>query len=653
MKKIFPLYLVLAFFMASVAFPAVGMAASFPDTTGHWAEEYIISLANAGYISGYPDGTFKPDKVVSRAEFVTVLVQCMGSSPGTGSSGFADTSRHWAKGYIAQAVALGILIPEEYPTGLSPDGGIKRSECAAMLVRALGEQPDYSTLPFTDKETVNRSMYRGYVKTAYNLGLLSGFPDGSFQPFQEVTRAQMSKVMTGFLEKTDSTIPGPVNPGVPTTGSITSVAVEEEIYPLSDGITLVADNREVKVTSLSASQGELLVNNQYRFDLERPEKLAMKVFSHYIGIREMTVSGDRLVVYPEYRKVTSITMGSRKYDPYYVNLYVNYMDDKRYLSELNIIDEYTVILDRDKYDLSRDKVTIELGRDFYDISRIDFDRKETRLQLTKTDAVVIGELSMANISAIFAGNNSLDLNRIRTIDFIIKGERYRMMQVRLDGAGNFIVNNTTYPANQVQMIADGMEYDINFIQVVKGKFVFYCTEGSLTGRVMINNSYYDPEKVQILKDNVAYDMDDIIVLSRNYLRIAGKQYDLRDAKFQCKFDGKLHDIKWLDYDNNLQMVTMEVKESIISQPDNQPGKFVFFEGSSKIKDGTSGVTIYAGRRWANFSSITILDPLTFSFEERTYKLIGAIVTIGNTDYEIVDTSWHGASKILDLYLKKI
>lgn len=138
MKKIFPLYLVLAFFMASVAFPAVGMAASFPDTTGHWAEEYIISLANAGYISGYPDGTFKPDKVVSRAEFVTVLVQCMGSSPGTGSSGFADTSRHWAKGYIAQAVALGILIPEEYPTGLSPDGGIKRSECAAMLVRALG-----------------------------------------------------------------------------------------------------------------------------------------------------------------------------------------------------------------------------------------------------------------------------------------------------------------------------------------------------------------------------------------------------------------------------------------------------------------------------------------------------------------------------------
>jgi len=45
----------------------------FSDVSGHWAEEYIYSAAHKGWVTGYPDGTFKPDQYITRAEFATLV----------------------------------------------------------------------------------------------------------------------------------------------------------------------------------------------------------------------------------------------------------------------------------------------------------------------------------------------------------------------------------------------------------------------------------------------------------------------------------------------------------------------------------------------------------------------------------------------------
>ena len=73
------------------------------DITGHWAYEMINKLVGMGCISGYPDGTFKPDNAITRAEFTVVLVKAWAES--TGGPLFTDTTGHWAKDYIETAAS--------------------------------------------------------------------------------------------------------------------------------------------------------------------------------------------------------------------------------------------------------------------------------------------------------------------------------------------------------------------------------------------------------------------------------------------------------------------------------------------------------------------------------------------------------------------
>lgn len=73
MKKLLSILLILTVFGAFWGVPALG--AAFPDTAGHWAEADIQAMAAAGVVSGYPDGTFRPDAPVTRAEFAKIICE--------------------------------------------------------------------------------------------------------------------------------------------------------------------------------------------------------------------------------------------------------------------------------------------------------------------------------------------------------------------------------------------------------------------------------------------------------------------------------------------------------------------------------------------------------------------------------------------------
>jgi hypothetical protein len=75
----------------TLVFPATALGAKeFSDTKGHWAISYIQDLADQGYINGYPDGTFKPDRTMTKAEFTTALIGSLGITPS--EPDFADRS---------------------------------------------------------------------------------------------------------------------------------------------------------------------------------------------------------------------------------------------------------------------------------------------------------------------------------------------------------------------------------------------------------------------------------------------------------------------------------------------------------------------------------------------------------------------------------
>ncbi|MBR4015370.1 MAG: S-layer homology domain-containing protein, partial [Anaerotignum sp.] len=99
-----------------------------------WYNEAVSSMANGGYVVGYPDGTFGGGKNITRAEFVTMLVNFMGISEGTAV--FSDVKEsHWAYKQIATA-SKGLV--SGYPDGtFRPDQPITRAEAVSILNRIL------------------------------------------------------------------------------------------------------------------------------------------------------------------------------------------------------------------------------------------------------------------------------------------------------------------------------------------------------------------------------------------------------------------------------------------------------------------------------------------------------------------------------------
>lgn len=106
--------------------------ALFPDIKGIYAEEYIRHLHDMGAINGFPDGTFKPNKGVSRAEFVTMLLNTLKVEKKSRSKGFKDTSEHWAKDAINTAYDMKIINGFKDGT-FKPNDGITAAQAAKII----------------------------------------------------------------------------------------------------------------------------------------------------------------------------------------------------------------------------------------------------------------------------------------------------------------------------------------------------------------------------------------------------------------------------------------------------------------------------------------------------------------------------------------
>ena len=106
-----------------------------------WYEEAVISLASSGIISGYSDGTFKPMRAVTRAEFVSILSALYGSKNSVANTSFSDVpATHWAYSAIALAESMGWV---KGSNGLfRPDDSLTRAEAVTAINRFLERSAD-------------------------------------------------------------------------------------------------------------------------------------------------------------------------------------------------------------------------------------------------------------------------------------------------------------------------------------------------------------------------------------------------------------------------------------------------------------------------------------------------------------------------------
>ena len=114
---------------------------SFSDVVeGQWFNTAISTVAKMGIVTGYPDGTFKPNANITRAEFATIAARFDQQTRGTGDH-FTDLDGHWAKEYIERAAKKGWVTG--YPDGtFRPENLATRAEVATLVNRVLNRDPE-------------------------------------------------------------------------------------------------------------------------------------------------------------------------------------------------------------------------------------------------------------------------------------------------------------------------------------------------------------------------------------------------------------------------------------------------------------------------------------------------------------------------------
>ncbi|QZY55327.1 S-layer homology domain-containing protein [Crassaminicella profunda] len=167
------------------------------DVAGHWAEENIAKLMGLEAISGYPDGTFKPNHKITRAEFVTVLVKAFKLNIQSGTV-FEDTKDHWAKDYISTATNYGIVSGYDQDT-FGANDLITREQMAVMIVKAANLSTEASQMTFADKDTIS-TWAQKYVATAAKEGFVSGYEDNTFKPKKNATRAEAMTIIANAIK---------------------------------------------------------------------------------------------------------------------------------------------------------------------------------------------------------------------------------------------------------------------------------------------------------------------------------------------------------------------------------------------------------------------------------------------------------------------
>jgi hypothetical protein len=168
------------------------------DIDQHWAQRSIEQLVQSGAVGGYADGSFKPDQNISRAEFAVILSKAfkLGSSD---KPVFTDTEEHWARGYIASAVAGGIasgFSAEKF----APDELITREQMAVMVYHAAGLNGTAAEVKYKDSRSVSDWAIQA-IAAVNQSGLMKGYPDNSFRPRAYASRAEAVTVIAAALNK--------------------------------------------------------------------------------------------------------------------------------------------------------------------------------------------------------------------------------------------------------------------------------------------------------------------------------------------------------------------------------------------------------------------------------------------------------------------
>lgn len=181
-------------------------AATFSDLSKeHWAYNNIMNLVEQKVINGYTDGTYKPEKEVTRGEFFKLIMTALYEG-----NEYFEVNKinfgHWASPYVIEATMQGYMMNGASIDGL--DNYITRKEMVHILARVciknnikskvFKEIIEFSDTNDLDNETIT------YIDYVVMNGLINGYTDGTFKASKTMTRAEVATVINRFISLRDN-----------------------------------------------------------------------------------------------------------------------------------------------------------------------------------------------------------------------------------------------------------------------------------------------------------------------------------------------------------------------------------------------------------------------------------------------------------------
>lgn len=248
---------------------AAATSYQFSDVTfNFWAYKYVAKLAALEIAEGDQEGKFNPELSVNHQEAVVMVLRFAGfeaAGPATGSLSL-DVDE-WAAGWVELAVANGFVVEsEESGHGGWGERYATREGVTRLVVRAIFKEAAaaaYADRPVLFIDAAVTSPWAvGYINIATRLNIVHGFPDNTFRPLHEMTRAQLSKVLSSAElhapDRPGKTVKGQfvsLDNGVLTLINDAGTQVQYNIAP----DTLVPDSTYPAASfSFDSSQGDML-----------------------------------------------------------------------------------------------------------------------------------------------------------------------------------------------------------------------------------------------------------------------------------------------------------------------------------------------------------------------------------------------------------
>ena len=170
---------------------SIVMAAVFSDIGNHWAESAITSWSEYGIVHGYPDGSYRPDNFITRAELAQVIANLMHLGPATISNPFSDIPENaWYYNAVLGCAAAGYVTGYDDGT-FKPADFITREQTFVILARVMGVgESATSAKEFPDGDMIS-GWARGYINSLVNGGVVQGYETGYLLPLKNITRAEL------------------------------------------------------------------------------------------------------------------------------------------------------------------------------------------------------------------------------------------------------------------------------------------------------------------------------------------------------------------------------------------------------------------------------------------------------------------------------